>query len=791
FGTADRSLSLTGLAPLSTLNFRVLATNAAGTTASANQVITTYADAEIVVEDHTGSGLTDGTGTISFGTVAVGASQNRLFTIRNSGTVGTLTGLAVSKDGAASADYSIGTLGATSLLPGESTTFTVTYTPSTGGTRGAAIHIASNDGDENPFSIALSGDNFLDAAFVSAVDVPITQNGYTVPSGRSLQVSLGFAPPPGTSLTVIRNTAATPISGTFVDLPEGGILTANFGGQTYLFHASYTAGDGNDLILTRAYDWRWVKGSSSFSITNFFVGQGVADPANTPIGRSACMTWTDATGDLWFFGGFSGSYHNDLWRFNRATTNWTIMKVSGSGFNLNGVYGIQGTAGAANFPGSRQGGVTWIDSSGRMWLFGGFGYPASGTTTGVLNDLWRYDPATNNWTWISGSTVISANGTYGTQGTAAPANTPGARQLSTSWIDASGNLWLFGGTGLPATGTTQGTLNDLWKFDPATSQWTWVKGGNVISANGTYGTLGTPALANTPGTRQGAAGWIDDQGRFWLFGGLGYGNSITNGSLGDLWRYDLATNMWTWINGTASSTANQNGVYGRQGIAAATNAPGYRYYSAAWRDTRGRLWLFGGNGRAATGSTAAELSDLWSYDPAANQWTWVKGAQNHQNNGIYGTLGQPDVASLPGGRQQTSSFATNSSVRDLWLFGGLGFPATGTTSGRLNDVWHLDLPAIPTVTTLAATTSIIPDGLPTSLRFTYSTAANLSGATSTAWQPLGTVNTTGSVFIPGLDYGATYYFRAEVINATGTAAGALLSFTIPDVPDSAIEQPAG
>jgi N-acetylneuraminic acid mutarotase len=36
-----------------------------------------------------------------------------------------------------------------------------------------------------------------------------------------------------------------------------------------------------------------------------------------------------------------------------------------------------------------------------------------------------------------------------------------------SWIDASGNLWLFGGNGYDSTGNF-GYLNDLWQYDPGT-----------------------------------------------------------------------------------------------------------------------------------------------------------------------------------------------------------------------------------------------------------------------------------------------------------------------------------
>jgi autotransporter-associated beta strand protein len=50
----------------------------------------------------------------------------------------------------------------------------------------------------------------------------------------------------GTTLILISNTAATPIAGTFANLPDGSILTID---GTH-FQASYEGGDGNDLTLT-------------------------------------------------------------------------------------------------------------------------------------------------------------------------------------------------------------------------------------------------------------------------------------------------------------------------------------------------------------------------------------------------------------------------------------------------------------------------------------------------------------------------------------------------------------
>ena len=40
-------------------------------------------------------------------------------------------------------------------------------------------------------------------------------------------------------------------------------------------------------------------------------------------------------------------------------------------------------------PGSRSGSISWIDSNGNLWFFGGLGYDSAGNL-GDLNDLWQY-----------------------------------------------------------------------------------------------------------------------------------------------------------------------------------------------------------------------------------------------------------------------------------------------------------------------------------------------------------------------------------------------------------------
>jgi hypothetical protein len=75
----------------------------------------------------------------------------------------------------------------------------------------------------------------------------VVANGVTISGAAfSFQAQVQGTLRTGTVLTVISNTAATPISGTFANLADGAILTAN--GNN--FQASYEGGDGNDLTLT-------------------------------------------------------------------------------------------------------------------------------------------------------------------------------------------------------------------------------------------------------------------------------------------------------------------------------------------------------------------------------------------------------------------------------------------------------------------------------------------------------------------------------------------------------------
>lgn len=106
------------------------------------------------------------------------------------------------------------------------------------------------------------------------------------------------------------------------------------------------------------------------------------------------MACIDSSNNLWLFGGYGSDSTghegvlNDLWKFNGNQWTW----VSGSKtYGQSGTYGVQGTPAASNVPGARKNASSWIDSSGHLWFFGGYGFDSSGTE-GDLNDLWQYYP---------------------------------------------------------------------------------------------------------------------------------------------------------------------------------------------------------------------------------------------------------------------------------------------------------------------------------------------------------------------------------------------------------------
>lgn len=465
--------------------------------------------------------------------------------------------------------------------------------------------------------------------------------------------------------------------------------------------------------IAQTSQWAWVSGTNTNNIQQpgVYGIKGIPAAANKPGARTAGVNWKDTAGNFWLFGGggfavpnsTSGEL-NDLWRYSPRTNQWTWM--SGDSLSRRSpVWGTKGVAAPTNKPAARKGAVSWADGRGNLWLYGGTGYLSPGGSGGYFNDLWKYNTATGQWTWVSGDSLLNQFGFFGVKNIATSATKPGSRMEAMSWADPAGNLWLFGGYGFvrPSGGQTiggaeVGDINDLWKYNIASNQWTWVSGDSVRFSVGIYGTKGQPAPTNRPGGRQSSVAWRDATGNLWLYGGYGYATAFTLiNQLSDLWKFSATTLEWTWVGGTNTILAPP--VYGTKGVPSPTAFPGGRSEAFAWTDDGNTFWFFGGQ------STPGTYNDLWRYDVATAEWTWVSGDNVPNQGGIYQTKAVADPAVKPGAREGIMGW--KDADGNLWLFGGFGF-ATSVMNSYLNDLWKYTLgtPNLSSPLTFSATGKI-------------------------------------------------------------------------------------
>lgn len=129
----------------------------------------------------------------------------------------------------------------------------------------------------------------------------------------------------------------------------------------------------------------------------------------------------------WVFGGFDRSSPretglSDLWSFDRITGEakqwWDADLDSGSG------------------PSPRSGAVLFADQADNLYVFGG----QQRQSRQNLDDLWKFELSSRNWSQLACSH---------------PSPTP--RTESCSWVDGTGNLWMFGGYE-----TSASELGELW-----------------------------------------------------------------------------------------------------------------------------------------------------------------------------------------------------------------------------------------------------------------------------------------------------------------------------------------
>lgn len=86
------------------------------------------------------------------------------------------------------------------------------------------------------------------ATYVSGSEVGVKSNGFLA-DGKTVKISLEFAPQPGAQLMVVQNTGQGIIRGRFNNLAQGQTIPLSYAGVVYHFVANYYGGNGNDLVL--------------------------------------------------------------------------------------------------------------------------------------------------------------------------------------------------------------------------------------------------------------------------------------------------------------------------------------------------------------------------------------------------------------------------------------------------------------------------------------------------------------------------------------------------------------
>jgi autotransporter-associated beta strand protein len=209
-------------------------------TIGSNNQSTTFSG---VIQDSGGLSKT-GTGTLTLTAANTysGATTVSAGTLIASNTSGSATG-------GGAVNVNAGTLGGSGIIAGATTI-------GTGSGTGAFLAPAAGSNVQATLTIQSALTFNADATYTCTFKAKrnrartdkVVANGVSINSGAQIALSgqVQGALRQGLVLTLISNTSANPITGTFSNLPDGGIVTIN--GTN--FQASYSGGDGNDLTLT-------------------------------------------------------------------------------------------------------------------------------------------------------------------------------------------------------------------------------------------------------------------------------------------------------------------------------------------------------------------------------------------------------------------------------------------------------------------------------------------------------------------------------------------------------------
>ena len=290
--------------------------------------------------------------------------------------------------------------------------------------------------------------------------------------------------------------------------------------------------------------WAFLKGhlNSTIDYNSHYSIFGEYNPLNFPSSREHCGSGI-FNKKILIYGGDGSGAGSDIWSYDINAKAWAIISNRGQ----YEVFTDKFNESTVAHPGDRTRMASVMDKDGYFWFFGGETKDL-GFHTG-WSDMWKFNPTTKNWTWMGGNTSHSSSGSYNVPGTP---DWPRARYRVRGWFDKDGNYWIYGGVYYDGINPPF-PLNDMWKYNVATKNWTCETGDcNTLHWPNTPGgvypaTIGESSVSYKPRARCDYGYWQDLEGNFWFFGGNNGDAHSIGCTLADTWKYNPTTKVWTYM----------------------------------------------------------------------------------------------------------------------------------------------------------------------------------------------------------------------------------------------------
>jgi hypothetical protein len=301
-----------------------------------NEVIVRYTGpaattTQIAVEQPTGSALTDGSSTVAYGSVNVGSTLSKTFTIRNTSSTTQLSITGVTIDGTNASNFTVTTAPASSIAASGSTTMVVQFNASTAGAKTAALHIASSDSSVGiAFDINLTGTGYIAPPVISNIRTSPNTPTYV----DNVWVTAQIAASSGTTLSTAQLSYGNGTQSTSTVLAETMSNTATAGTNGW-----DGTGAAVPWTLTRAgvgdIKQSTAANHGSGNICGLEMGKGTAVATGTMAQTTNAINAAGSAGSVEFWVATSNLTAGLGWTFQTSTDNttWTTRLSETSGTN--------------------------------------------------------------------------------------------------------------------------------------------------------------------------------------------------------------------------------------------------------------------------------------------------------------------------------------------------------------------------------------------------------------------------------------------------------------------------